>query len=97
MSGLCSGRRWLCPVFLRPPLSPRMGSFGRGWAVGARQGFGLRHQARPGRDYVKGERSSVVREPYCPIEPMFDLHVRGPDGVMNLIEHPLLGNREILP
>jgi hypothetical protein len=46
---------------------------------------------------VNGERSSVVREPHGPIEPMFDLHVRGPDGVMNLIERPLISNREILP
>lgn len=65
--------------------------------MGARQGFGLRHRSRPCRDYVNGEPSSVVREPHCPIEPVFDLHVRGPDGVVNLIERPLIGNREILP
>lgn len=37
---------------------------------------------------MTGERVSLVREPHRPINPLFDLHVRGPDRVVNLIEPP---------
>lgn len=39
----------------------------------------------------------MVREPHRPIKPVFDVHVRGPDGVVDLIERPLIGNHEVLP
>jgi hypothetical protein len=71
--------------------------FGPNRAVGAGQRLGLCPRHRPRRDRVKVERPSVVREPHCPVEPLFYQDVGGPDGVANLIELPFMHNREVLP
>ena len=46
---------------------------------------------------MEAERPPLVREPQGAIALFFDLHVRGPDCVVNLIEPPLMGNGEVLP
>lgn len=71
--------------------------FRRDRAVEAGPGCGLRYRDRPRRDGMKAERSSVMREPDRPIQPLFDLYVCGPNCVVNLIELPLMHNGEVLP
>jgi hypothetical protein len=46
---------------------------------------------------VKAERLSVVRNPKLAIEPFFDLHMSGPNRVVNLIELSSMCNGEVLP
>lgn len=63
-----------------------MGRFGRDRVVEAGPGRGRRCRDRPHRDWVKGERPSVVCEPQRPIHSFFHHHMGGPDIVVDLIE-----------
>lgn len=63
-----------------------------------RWGTGVPAAAFTGRDVIiwKADLPTVVRDPHCPIHAIFRQHMGGPEGVVDLIELPLMRDGEVL-
>jgi|GWRWMinimDraft_15_1066023.scaffolds.fasta_scaffold33093_2 hypothetical protein len=92
MSGLC-GRR--CSSLRSQASAPRMIRSRRDRAPRWVNRLGLNHLDGPCCDRVKGERSTLVRDPHGPIHRLFHEHVGRPDSGPHLVEVPVMGHRPI--
>ena len=96
MSGLCEGRRRVWSSFRQQPFAPRMLRPRRDGLPSAANRFSCSGLHGPRGERVNAERPALVRDPHRPVHVLFHQHVGGPEGVVDLLEPPLMREGDVL-